>query len=199
MTQIRIIEKYSFSHCYYIQKIAFSTCLEEIREGAFQYCVGIKNITFEKESQLKTIGSRAFKSCRCLEKIQFPPLLETIGESAFGECYSIKVYDLSKTKVRYIGKNDFTFTTKISLPSTVDPMCVINNCMDYQLAVDASHPFVKYEGQYYCFNRIIFNGNMDLRHVLIRKSVERIARYCFVRLNLVSITIPSSVIEICEN
>ena len=63
--------------------ISIPASVESIEDMAFYGCNSLKNVTFEKGSQLKTIGTFAFASCTSLISIEIPASVKTIGNLAF--------------------------------------------------------------------------------------------------------------------
>lgn len=195
-TKIRIIEKYSFSHCYHLQEVEFPPCLEEICEGSFQRCHSLKHINFGSDSNLKIIGPKAFFRCYKLLKFEFPPNIEVIGSQAFAISDSLDYIDLRGTKVRYIG--DSAFQTKykklILVPTSIPAQSIVNNRHS-----DIQFTEKKDENRNLFSPKTLLIGNKCIRRVLIRRGIERISACCFLKANVVSLTIPASVKEICES
>ena len=61
-----------------------------IEKCAFQNCSELKDVTFQEDSQLRTIEGGysygAFYGCTSLTSIEIPASVQTIGEAAFQEC-----------------------------------------------------------------------------------------------------------------
>lgn len=193
---IQIIEKFSFSHCFSLQSASFPSCLEKMCEGSFQYCKSLKDITFGKNPQLREIGDNAFRYCKSLEHFEFPALLEFIGGSSFDGCIMMKTFDLRNTNIRKVG--NFVGCREdaaIFLPEMVSSSLVKNVTLS-----EGGHPGIKLDecGYMYC-NRNICQGAKNKRHVFIRRGFETIANFCFIKSNLVSVTIPDSIITISSN
>lgn len=217
-TNIYSIGRFAFYSCFKLQSVVFPSRLREICNSAFDNCPSLKNISFPSDSCLIKIGSAAFRQCIKLENFKFPPNIRIIGDYAFRYCQNI-VPDFTDTMIRYIGIKAFTnrkehkqsnvfwrqlFTrnnqsqTSITLPPTISIDSVLKN-QDYLIQVDESHPTIKRDGcGYYNSNGVIFQGKKKSKHVRIRRDIERIADLCFNESYLVTIIIPSSVIEIGE-
>lgn len=69
--------------------IEIPASVETIEKGAFSSNPNLTTVTFEENSQLKTISEYSFSSCKSLESIEIPANVETIGENAFAECSSL--------------------------------------------------------------------------------------------------------------
>lgn len=205
-SQITIIGKFAFAYCGNLEKITFSSHLEEIGEGSFMSCYTLSQINFPHDSKLRKIGAKAFKSCVLLVSFEFTPLLESIGEEAFN---NINLnFDFRNTRLRNIAKNAFSNENKyyqteieqfVLLPATASVESIIN-CSKIRLDVDENHPIVKKdECGYYFSNGTALACYKNSMNVLIRRGVEIIARRCFSeREYLTSVTIPASVIEISK-
>lgn len=203
-TQITIIKKYAFAYCYELKEVIFPSSLEEICECAFLSCNLLSDIKFPSDSKLRIIRVNAFGKCPISNLTAFPPLLESIGLEAFYQDH----INLRHTKVRHIDKESF-YNNRFScskreepyliLPPTISTESVYNNSM-FIVEVDERHLLIKKDGcGCYFSNGTIMISTKNSKHVLIRRGVEIIARKCFRNVfNLVSVTIPASVIEIGE-
>lgn len=63
--------------------IEIPASVETIEDGAFSSNDNLTTVTFEENSQLKTIGKSVFRGCHSLKYIEIPANVETIGEEAF--------------------------------------------------------------------------------------------------------------------
>ena len=107
---VRRIGDYAFNKCgisaieippsvEYIGSSAFSSTdlaiiyipasVETIGQDAFNGCDSLLNVSFENDSNLKSIGYRAFSHCAALVSIEIPASVETIGQLAFESCESL--------------------------------------------------------------------------------------------------------------
>lgn len=191
---IKIIDKYAFSHCFSLIDAIFPPSIEEIREAAFKNCIYLQYIEFYGDSKLRVIGSETFYGCNGLESFNFPPRLEFIGDNAFNECVNIELFNFSETKVKRIGKRAFAnIEAEIILPKSISTQGILENSYN-DLYVDEKHEFIKYdENGYYHANKLIFNGFKQMKFAHIRRGVEIISNYCFIDSLLVSLSIPASV------
>lgn len=199
-TKIIIIEKFAFSHCFFLKEIIFPRSLREIWESAFDNCKYIEKISFPNDSDLRKIGKKSFRLCSELMSFDFPPLLESIGREAFFGCDNLRNIDLSLTKVSVIGKKAFQFCyALIKLPSTIKLRSILNNSMSKPQLEEGIQNIHRDNCGYFNFGNFIFqNTDIKKKHFLIRRGVERIGQYCFNSCALVSLTIPVSVVEISK-
>ena len=91
----------AFSNCTLLTSIEIPASVEEIGSSAFQGCTALKNVTFEKGSQLKIIGAGsepdnawfsypgAFADCISLTAIEIPANVEIIEAGAFHNCTAL--------------------------------------------------------------------------------------------------------------
>ena len=84
----------AFSYCTALTSIEIPASVETIGASAFKGCSKLATVTFEKESQLKTIGggsysSGVFSDCTALTSIEIPASVETIEAAAFKGCSSL--------------------------------------------------------------------------------------------------------------
>ena len=87
----------AFSYCTALTSIEIPASVETIGASAFKGCSKLATVTFEKESQLKTIGGGysepnyygVFSDCTALTSIEIPASVETIEAAAFQQCSSL--------------------------------------------------------------------------------------------------------------
>ena len=87
----------AFSYCTALTSIEIPASVETIGASAFKGCSKLATVTFEKESQLKTIGGGysepnyygVFSDCTALTSIEIPASVETIEAAAFRGCSSL--------------------------------------------------------------------------------------------------------------
>ena len=85
--------------------------------SAFKNCSSLATVTFEKESQLKTIGGGysgssyygAFSDCTALTTIEIPASVTTIGTAAFKGCSSLTTVTFEKgSQLKTIGGGSYS-------------------------------------------------------------------------------------------
>ena len=87
----------AFEQCASLISIDIPANVETIGTAAFKGCSSLTTVTFEKESQLKTISGGysnpnyygVFSDCTALPSIEIPASVETIEAAAFKDCSSL--------------------------------------------------------------------------------------------------------------
>ena len=72
-----------------ITKITISNSVTSIENSAFAGCTSLREVVFEKGSQLMNIYNNAFYGCKNLKTIKIPSGVTLIGNSAFASCTSL--------------------------------------------------------------------------------------------------------------
>ena len=124
----------AFSDCTALTSIEIPASVETIGASAFKGCSKLATVTFEKESQLKTIGggsysSGAFSYCTALTSIEIPASVETIEAAAFKGCSSLATVTFENgSQLKTIGGGSSyygafsycTALTSIEIPASVE-------------------------------------------------------------------------------
>ena len=111
-----------------LRSVVIPTNVTTVGYSAFKRCSSLTTVTFEKESQLKTIGGDyyygAFSDCTALTSIEIPASVETIGNTAFKFCSSLATVTFEKgSRLKTIGNNAYyrcTSLTSIEIPASVE-------------------------------------------------------------------------------
>ena len=111
-----------------LRSVVIPTNVTTVGYSAFKRCSSLTTVTFEKESQLKTIGGDyyygAFSDCTALTSIEIPASVETIGNTAFSDCSSLATVTFEKgSRLKTIGNNKLyrcTSLTSIEIPASVE-------------------------------------------------------------------------------
>ena len=111
-----------------LRSVVIPTNVTTVGYSAFKRCSSLTTVTFEKESQLKTIGGDyyygAFSDCTALASIEIPASVETIGNTAFSDCSSLATVTFEKgSRLKTIGNNAYyrcTSLTSIEIPASVE-------------------------------------------------------------------------------
>ena len=116
----------AFKNCDKITEIEIPKSLESItgcdssgNGGPFQYCDGLKTVTFE--SGATRVANNLFKNCEELENIVLPDTVTEIGGYAFGSINNLKSITLSQN-LTWIGQGAFSGCTSlesIDIPDSV--------------------------------------------------------------------------------
>ena len=127
----------AFSYCTALTSIEIPASVETIGASAFKGCSKLATVTFEKESQLKTIGGGysepnyygVFSDCTALTSIEIPASVETIEAAAFWNCSSLATVTFENgSQLKTIGGgsyssgafSDCTALTSIEIPASVE-------------------------------------------------------------------------------
>ena len=131
----------AFEQCASLISIDIPANVETIGTAAFKGCSSLTTVTFEKESQLKTISGGysnpnyygVFSDCTALTSIKIPASVKTIEEAAFKGCSSLATVTFEKGSqlktIRsadsyyphtYYGAFSFCPITSIEIPASVE-------------------------------------------------------------------------------
>lgn len=115
-----IIDDNAFAKCTELVTINIPATVEKIGNDAFSGCYKLANLTFEEDSQLKTIGDEAFLNCRALTTVDLSQSIVSIGKKAFNACSVLQNVYLADN-LTYIGDTAFrgTALTSIIIPNGV--------------------------------------------------------------------------------
>ncbi len=94
----------TFAMCRELRELVGHNKLKKIERSAFYWCTSLRTVT--KMTGLIEIEDWAFNSCVALSDIDFDKL-EIIGEGAFIDCESLR--SISMPSIRRIGQNAFNF------------------------------------------------------------------------------------------
>ena len=119
-----------------LRSVVIPTNVTTVGYSAFKRCSSLTTVTFEKESQLKTIGGDyyygAFSDCTALTSIEIPASVETIGNTAFKRCSKLTTITFEKgSLLKTIGGgyyssyyhgafSDCSSLTSIEIPASVE-------------------------------------------------------------------------------
>lgn len=169
----------------------------------FRDCSNLVDIKFP--NSIKNIGDRTFKGCNKLTLADgLPEYLENIGLYAFMNCYNLGDIYIPET-VTNIDFRAFRESNPLSL--TVDPDNTKydsrNNCnaiiqkSDDGLLVGCSKTVIP-EGVKY-LNWYSFSDRKGLEYIVIPEGMEHVGNRTFLRTDLHSVTLPSTIKTIGEN
>ena len=171
--------------------------------GDFYNCSNLVDIKFP--NSIKNIEDRTFSGCNKLTLADgLPEYLENIGVYAFSGCNNLGDIYIPET-VTSIDYRAFRDSNPLSL--TVDPDNTIydsrNNCnaiiqkSDDGLLVGCSKTVIP-EGIKY-LNWYSFSGRKGLEYIVIPEGMEHVGNRTFLRTDLHSVTLPSTIKIIGEN
>ena len=106
------------------KSVTIPACVTEINGNAFDGCVLLEEVKFEKGSKLKKVNTFAFKNCAALKSVSFPTSLEALGDKVFYGCTSIEKVEYDGNKITTCGTSLFEKCT--SLKSVVVPAGMTN-------------------------------------------------------------------------
>ena len=120
----------AFSYCTALTSIEIPASVETIGASAFKGCSKLATVTFEKESQLKTIGGGysepnyygVFSDCTALTSIEIPASVETIEAAAFKDCSSLTSIEIpaSVETIKASAFKGCSSLTSIEIPASVE-------------------------------------------------------------------------------
>ena len=116
---VKVIGKYAFSDCTFIEKIDLPQNLEKIEKFAFENCVSLKQ--FYIPTSVKVIKEYAFSCCENIEEINIPDI-DVIEKNTFENCFKLKQIILPET-LKIIGDLAFFGCRKIKnvkIPASVE-------------------------------------------------------------------------------
>ena len=109
----------AFEQCASLISIDIPANVETIGTAAFKGCSSLTTVTFEKESQLKTISGGysnpnyygVFSDCTALTSIRIPASVKTIEEAAFKGCSSLATVTFEKgSQLKTIGGDYYYYS-----------------------------------------------------------------------------------------
>ncbi len=202
----------AFSYCTALTSIEIPASVETIGASAFKGCSKLATVTFEKESQLKTIGGGysepnyygVFSDCTALTSIEIPASVETIEAAAFKGCSSLATVTFENgSQLKTIGGgsyssgafSDCTALTSIEIPASVETIeaAAFKGCSSLATVTFENGSQLKtIGGGSYSYGA--FSDCTALTSIEIPASVETIEAAAFKDCSsLTSIEIPASV------
>lgn len=107
------IGKEAFFDCVKFEILEFNENLQELGQGAFKQCTGLKEVYIPSGVSINTIPAECFYLCTSLETIEFSKEIINIGSQAFFNCYSLNVLDLRTTQLEKIESKAFWGCTNL--------------------------------------------------------------------------------------
>lgn len=122
------IQYKEFTECMALKEIIVPATVSEIGKRSFENCRSLTTVTFEANSQLKTIDNWAFYACHGLQSLAIPNGVTTIGDGAFWGCDYMTNVSLPSS-MKSISDNGFEgckSINKITIESTIPPTIFTN-------------------------------------------------------------------------
>lgn len=191
---VRSIGNFTFFDCP-ITSVVMPNTMDSIFEGVFWACSSLTNVTFS--NSLRYIGGNAFHSCM-LGDVVLPPSIRNLGYGAFCEAHITNITLNDSIQILQgdcLAGNQFT---SIYIPASVEEIApyAINGSSIYSIVVDPNNLY--YDSRNDC-NAIIKKANNELilacNNTIIPEGVNIINLYAFLGLNIETLVIPSSVVE----
>ena len=115
------IPDHAFSYCKNLTDVKIPASVREVGASAFGYDFYLRRVTFEENSECRSIGESAFYACSRLTGIAIPSRVTDIGNSALARCAALTTVVLPDG-VTAIGDLTFegcTGLTEITIPENV--------------------------------------------------------------------------------
>jgi len=109
-----------FENCTTLTTVKIPKSVKTIGAGAF-HASGLKELSFEANSQVATIGNLAFKNCTHITSVSIPASVQKIGRDTFSFSGLSRVKFEPGSQLETIGDSAFAFT---ELKSINIPTCV---------------------------------------------------------------------------
>lgn len=192
-SSVEIIEESAFEGCTGKTSLALHKGLNTIGNRAFAN-VALTDISFGTDSTLKQIGDEAFSSA-IIKQLSIPSTVKTIGRNAFASAHLEKL----------------TFETRIEKGHRLYDLqnigdMAFNNSLSLQRLVAPAGVIAKIKGSVADAQNIEIVGEDDIEAGLLAKTrvsslsigegVKKIGDRAFEGLEITSLTIPASVLEI---
>lgn len=192
-SSVEIIEESAFEGCTGKTSLALHKGLTTIGNRAFAN-VALTDISFGTDSELKQIGDEAFSSA-AIKQLSIPSTVKTIGRNAFASAHLEKL----------------TFETRIEKGHRLYDLqnigdMAFNNSLSLQRLVAPAGVIAKIKGSVADVQNIEIVGEDDIEAGLLAKTrvsslsigegVKKIGDRAFEGLEITSLTIPASVLEI---
>ena len=177
------------------KSVTVPACVTEINDNAFDGCVLLEEVKFEKGSKLKKVNTFAFKNCVALKSISFPTSLEALGDRVFYGCSSLETVEYDGDKITSCGTSLFEKCS--SLKHAVVPAGMAN-VSEKEFADCTSLTSVVLSEGITAVGDNAFKSRA-IESVTLPSTLTAIGNNAFCGTQLTSVTIPSSVTSIGEN
>lgn len=158
------------------KSVTIPACVTEINGNAFDGCVLLEEVKFEKGSKLKKVNTFAFKNCAALKSVSFPISLEALGDKVFYGCSSLEKVEYDGNKITTCGTS--LFEKCMSLKSVVVP-AGMTNVGEKEFADCVSLESVKFcEGVTAIADNAFYGKKLD-GEIIFPSSIKKIGEKAF--------------------
>ena len=178
------ISRGHFSDCESLISVEIPEGVILIGDYAFYDCINLKTVTIPQG--VWYIGGAAFCGCINLTSVEIPNGVRKIGGIAFSDCYSLSSLSIPKT-VETIGFRAFYECTGLQSLYIED----LTEWSEITFGDEYTNPM-------YYADKLYINGEETTKYI-ISEGVTSIGDYAFVRCDMKSIELPSSVKKIGSN
>ena len=184
---MRIIKDNSFC-CTALTRIVIPSSVVEIQKSAFSFCFELKEVEFEKNSEIKSLGDELFESST-FNVISFPDNLAELNERmlvAAGELVEIKIPPKKKKKIVF-----YEVKYLIGISNKKSDIYDVLHFARRDIEEVTIPPFIR------IISPFAFNGCQNLTKVEFSddSKLQIICHYAFSDTPLESICIPKRVVE----
>ena len=162
-----------------VTEITIPANVTEIGSNAFYGRSNLSKVTFEENSQLKTIGNSAFSRYSSLTEITIPASVTHIGENAFEGCHNLsKITFEENSQLKTIGSYAFSSCsslTEITIPASVTQI----GSNAFKWCSNLSNVTFEENSQLATIGNGAFNNCSSLTEITIPASVTQIGSDAF--------------------
>ncbi len=199
---VKRIGAYQFTGYRVARSIKLEGAVDEIGEGAFLGCVGLK--TADISAGCTVITGSVFSGCETLHTVYLPSDLVSSGAFAFYECFCIENVYFKGTAARWCS---IKFINEHSTPLRVNAERTLENSATLYLYLDASNEYYSTDSETLVIPKGIteignyqFLGFAKVSELILSDGVTSIGDKSFAHCtNLTRLVIPKSVTEIGES
>ncbi len=199
------IEPYAFYYCKSLLSIPISQKLTSIGEYAFYGCEKIEDISLP--NALTEIGAVAFEHCTSVTHISIPNSIENIGTGAFFSCPQTRFVEIPAMAVSFLTKaalESVTITGGDRIESGAFQDCTalktvtiadgITSIGEAAFSGCSALEELDLGGSILSIKKYAFRSCIALTHLVIPDSTTSLWSNAFENVQLVSVTMPASVI-----